>query len=66
MIFYANMGEKFRRKAWFVADGHKTKNPVAMAYSSVVSRDLVKIALKIASLNDLDVLGPATTHTRSL
>ena len=32
------MGENFRRKALFVADGHKTKNPETMTYSSVVSR----------------------------
>ena len=56
MIFYVKMGEKFRRKARFVADGHKTKTPSAMNYSSVVSRDLVRIALKISALNDLDVL----------
>jgi hypothetical protein len=33
------MGENFRRKARFVADGHKTKTPAALCYSSVVSRD---------------------------
>ena len=56
MIFDIKMGENFRRKARFVADGHKTKTPAAMTYSSVVSRDSVRIALTIAALNDLDVL----------
>jgi hypothetical protein len=50
------MGENFRRKSRFVADGHKTKTPVAMTYSSAVSRDSVRIALMIAALNDLDIL----------
>jgi hypothetical protein len=56
MIFDVKMGENFRRKARFVADGHKTQTPAAMTYSSVVSRDSVRIALTIAALNDLDVL----------
>ena len=56
MIFYVKMGKNFRRKALFIADGHKTKTPVAMTYSAVVSRDLVWTALTIAALNDVDVL----------
>jgi hypothetical protein len=56
MIFDVKMGENFRRKARFVADGHKTQTPAAMTYSSVVSRDSVRICLLIAALNDLDVL----------
>ena len=50
------MGNKLRRKARFVSDGHKTKTPAAMTYSSVVSRESVRISLMIAALNDLDVL----------
>ena len=56
MIFDVKMGEKFRRKAQFLADGHKTKIPATMTCSSVVYRDLVWIALTISALNDLDVL----------
>jgi hypothetical protein len=41
MIFDVKMGENFRRKARFMADGHKTQTPAAMCYSSVVSRDSV-------------------------
>ena len=50
------MGKNFRIKALFVADGHKTNTPVVMTNLSVVSRDSVRISLKIAALNDLDVL----------
>jgi hypothetical protein len=39
MIFDVKMGENFRTKARFKADGHKTKTLAAMCYSSVVSRD---------------------------
>jgi hypothetical protein len=56
MAFDVKMGENFRRKARFVADGHKTKTPAALCYSSVVSRDSVRIPLTITALNDLDIL----------
>jgi hypothetical protein len=56
MIFDVKMGKNSRRKARFVADGHKTKTPTAMTYSSVVSRDSVGIALTIAALNDLNIM----------
>ena len=55
-IFDVKMGKNYRRKARFVADGHKTKTPAEITYLSVVSRDLVWIALTIAELNNLDVL----------
>ena len=53
MIFDMKMGEKFRRKSRFVANGHKTQTPVAITYSSLVSRDSVIIVLTILALNDL-------------
>ena len=56
MLFDVKIGKTFRRKEQFVADGHNTKTQSAMTYLSVVSRDLIQIALKIAALNDLDVL----------
>ena len=55
MIFDIKMGENFRRKARLVAGGHMTKTPSSITYSSVVSRDSVRIALTIAALNDLKV-----------
>ena len=57
LIFDIKMGENFRRKARMVAGGHKTEVPHSLTYSSVVSRDSVRIAFTIAALNDLKVLG---------
>ena len=46
----------FTRKARFVAGGHMTDTPVGLCYSSVVSRDSVRIAFTVAALNDLDIM----------
>ena len=56
IIFDVKLGENFRRKARLVAGGHMTGVPSSITYSSVVSRDSVRICLLIAALNDLDVL----------
>ena len=56
MIFDAKLGENFRRKVRLVGRGHTTTSPASSTYSSVVSRDSVRIALPIAALNDLDIL----------
>ena len=56
LIFDVKLGENFRRKARYCADGHKTQPPKAMVYSSVVSRDIVRLILLIAALNNLEVL----------
>ena len=56
MIFDVKLGENFRRKARLVGGGHKTFTPDSIAYSLVVSMDLVRIALIIAELNDLGIL----------
>ena len=56
IIFDVKMGENFRRKARMVAGGHTTHTPSTLTYSSIVSRDSVRIALLIAALNDLEVL----------
>jgi Reverse transcriptase (RNA-dependent DNA polymerase) len=55
MIFDVKLGENFHRKARFVAGGHTTDTPASITYSSVVSRDSVRIALLVAALNDLDL-----------
>lgn len=44
------------RKARFVAGGHMTDPPTAMTYASVVSRDSVRLAFLLASLNNQDIL----------
>ena len=46
----------FTRKARYVAGGHKTSEPEAPTYASVVSRDSVRIGFLMAALNGLDVL----------
>jgi hypothetical protein len=47
--------EDFRRKARFVAGGHTTDTPHAMNYASMAPRELARIALALAALNDLEV-----------
>jgi hypothetical protein len=46
----------FSRKARFVAGGHTTEAPSSITYSSVVSRDSVRLGFMIAALNGLDVM----------
>ena len=41
LVFNVKLGEKFRRKARYCADGHKTGAPASVEYSTVVSRDSV-------------------------
>jgi Reverse transcriptase (RNA-dependent DNA polymerase) len=54
MIFDIKI-EGFVRKARFVAGGHTTDVPESLTYSSVVSRDSVRMAFLLAALNDLDI-----------
>ena len=54
LIFDVKMD--FTRKARFVANGSKTEAPLSITYSSVVSRDSVRLAFLIAALNDLDIM----------
>ena len=56
MIFDVKLGENFRRKARLVGGGHMTTAPMSITYLSVVSRDLVRIALTVEALNGLDIL----------
>lgn len=57
LVFDVKLGENFRRKARYCADGHKTDTPASVTYSTVVSRDSVRIILTTAALNGLEVLG---------
>ena len=45
-----------RRKARYVAGGHLTDPPTSMTYSTVVSRESVRIAFLLAALNNLNLL----------
>ena len=56
MIFDVKMGKNFRRKSRLVGGGHMTEAPSLITYSSIVSQDLVRIKLKVAALNGLDLL----------
>lgn len=44
------------RKARFVAGGHWTEASSQLTYSSVVTRESIRIAFLIAALNELDIL----------
>jgi hypothetical protein len=57
LVFDVKLDENFRRKAQYCADGHKSGAPASVTYSTVVSRDSMRILLTIAALNDLDILG---------
>jgi hypothetical protein len=57
LVFDVKLGGNNRRKARYCADGHKTQPPSSVTYSTVVSRDSVRLILLIAALNDLSVLG---------
>ena len=54
MIFDVKM-EDFQRKAGLVAGGHVKEPPTTIAYAIVVSREMVRLDLKLAALNDLPV-----------
>jgi hypothetical protein len=54
MVFDIKM--EFSRKARFVAGGHTTEAPTSMTYSSVLSRESVRLAFLIAALNDIDII----------
>mmetsp|Transcript_34843 Transcript_34843/g.80555 ORF Transcript_34843/g.80555 Transcript_34843/m.80555 type:complete len:132 (-) Transcript_34843:1593-1988(-) len=53
MIFDVRMD--FTHKSETCQRGHLTDGPASMVYSSVVSRDSVRIVLTIAALNGLDI-----------
>jgi hypothetical protein len=55
LIFDVIPPEGFRRKARYMAAGHKTDSPESITYSSVVARDSVLIVLMIAALYGLDM-----------
>ena len=53
IIFEVRM--TLERKARWVKDGHKTRNPDNCTYAGVVSRESVRIALTTAALNGMKV-----------
>ena len=47
--------EDFRHKVRLVAGGHMIKALTTIIYASIVSRETIRIALMITTLNDLEV-----------
>ena len=45
-----------RRKVRYIAGSYLTDPPALMTYSSVISRESVRIAFLVTALNDLNVL----------
>ena len=54
MIFDVRMD--FTQKSRYVAGGHTTTAPTSLTYSSVVSRDSVRIAFLLAGLHGLNLM----------
>ena len=54
IIFYVKT-EDFRRKARLVAGGYVTELTYTITHESVLSREKVRIALTLATLNELPV-----------
>ena len=54
-IFDIKMDGKFTRKARFVAGGYMTKPPSSMTFSTVVTRESVRIAFLLSGLKERDV-----------
>ena len=55
MVFYIKKDGNFTRKAQLVENGHNADAPASITYSSVASREIVRIYFLIASLNELDI-----------
>ena len=56
LVFDLKSDGSMQRKARFVAGGNMTGEPDCLTYASVVSRELIRLAFMLASLNGLDVL----------
>jgi len=55
MVFDIKMDGDLTGKARFVVGGHIMEAPSSITYSSVVSRESIRLAFLIAALNDLEV-----------
>ena len=56
MVFDVKMGENFCRKTRFVVGSHTMETPSTLTYSSVVSRNSVRIILLVVALNGLNIM----------
>ena len=57
IVLDIKLGENFRRKEIYFDNGHKTKYPAALTYSTVVSCDSVRIIPTTAAMNGLEFMG---------
>ena len=56
IIYDVKIGENLNSKVCLVVGGHTTGAPATLTYSSVISRNSVRIALTVAALNELEVM----------
>jgi len=63
MVFDIKMDGDLTRKAHLVAGCHTTEAPSSTMYSSVVSRESIRIAFLVAALNDLDIFATDVGNT---
>lgn len=56
LVFNLKLKMDFAQKTSCVLNGLKTDTPSSFTYSSVVSRDSVRLAFLLAALNDLDIM----------
>ena len=56
IIFHVNTGYNFRCKPQMLAGGNKTTTPSTLTYLLVVYQVSARIALKLSSLKDLNVI----------
>jgi len=56
MIFDIKMDREFTIKASHVAGSHMTETPASSTYSSVISRESVRVAFLLAALNKLELI----------
>ena len=54
MLFDIKIND-FNRKAQYVSGGHMTEPPSSITYPSVVSREIIRIALTMSEINDLEI-----------
>ena len=55
IIFDIKMDRRFTRKACYVAGGHTTDPPSSITYSSLVSRDSIRILFTLAAFNGVEI-----------
>ena len=56
LIYEVKLTENIRQKTGFVANGHLMDSPSFITYSTVVSRDSVRIFILVAALKNLEVM----------